>query len=42
MLPPDATWAGVLLLLIAGLFIAAITIGLLARVVLPERFPVED
>ncbi len=38
MLPPDATWAGVILLLIGGLFLAGITIGVVARIVLPERY----
>jgi hypothetical protein len=38
MLPADATWSGVVLLVIAGLFLAAITIGIVSRLVLPERY----
>jgi hypothetical protein len=37
MLSPDATWAGAVLLIIAGLFLSAIVIGWVSRVVLPER-----
>ncbi len=37
-LPADATWAGVLLLCIAGVFLAGIVIGTVARLVMPERY----
>lgn len=38
MLSPDATWAGAVLLAIAGLFLAATVIGVVARLVMPERY----
>lgn len=38
ILPPDATWAGVMLLIVAGLFLGAITIGIVARLIMPERY----
>jgi hypothetical protein len=38
MLSPDATWAGVMLLIIGGLFLGAITIGIVARLLSPERY----
>lgn len=38
MLPADATWAGAVLLAIAGLFLAALVIGIVARLVMPERY----
>ena len=37
-LSPDATWVGVLLLGIAGLFLAALTIGLISRQISPEAY----
>jgi hypothetical protein len=37
-LPADATWVGVLLLLVAGLFLAALVVGLVARHIAPEAY----
>lgn len=37
-LSPDATWVGVLLLAIAGLFLAALVVGLISRTVAPEAY----
>ncbi|MGN6507241.1 MAG: hypothetical protein ACTHM6_16930 [Tepidisphaeraceae bacterium] len=37
-LPDNATWIGALLLVLAGLFLAALVIGCVARVVMPERY----
>jgi len=36
LLPANAEWAGVMILVIAGLFIAAAAIGVIARVLGPE------
>ena len=38
MLSPDATWTGVLLLGSAGLFLAALVIGLASRAIAPEAY----
>ena len=38
LLPADATWAGIVLLVTGALFVAALTIGLVARLVMPEKF----
>ncbi|GIW75402.1 MAG: hypothetical protein KatS3mg104_0465 [Phycisphaerae bacterium] len=38
MLPQDATWAGVMVLIVLGWFLSALTIGLAVRVVMPERY----
>jgi hypothetical protein len=38
LFPPDATWAGVLLILIGGLFLAALAVGVAARAVMPEHY----
>ena len=37
-LSPDATWVGVLLLLIAGLFLAALVVGVASRALAPEAY----
>jgi hypothetical protein len=37
-LPADATWSGVVILIAAGLFLAAIVIGIVARLVMPEKY----
>lgn len=37
ILSPDATWAGAMLLIVAGIFLASITIGVVSRIILPER-----
>ncbi len=37
ILSPDTTWAGAMLLIVAGLFLASITIGVVSRIILPER-----
>ncbi|HEX8322747.1 MAG TPA: hypothetical protein VF595_02425 [Tepidisphaeraceae bacterium] len=37
-LSPDATWVGVLLLVIAGLFLAAVVVGRVSRAVAPEAY----
>jgi len=37
LLPANADWAGVMILVIAGLFIAAAVIGIVARMLTPER-----
>jgi hypothetical protein len=37
-LPQDATWAGVVLLIVGGLFLAAIVIGIAARTLMPEKY----
>lgn len=41
MLPDDATWAGVMVLIVLGWFLSALTIGLVVRVVMPERYETE-
>lgn len=41
MLPDDATWVGVMVLIILGWFLSALTIGLVARIVMPERYEAE-
>ena len=38
LLPTDATWVGVMLLLVAGLFLAAIVVGLVGRSIAPEAY----
>jgi hypothetical protein len=38
LFPADATWAGVLIILIAGLFLAALAVGIAARAVMPEHY----
>ena len=40
--PHDATWIGVMLLVIAALFLAAAVIGTVARMVMPERYAFEE
>ena len=37
-LPPDAAWAGVLIVLILALFLAATVIGAVARLSMPEAY----
>ena len=37
-LPPDATWVGVMLLVIAGLFLAAVVVGKASRMLSPEAY----
>lgn len=37
-LPNDATWVGVVLLITAGLFLAAIVVGLVSRATSPEAY----
>lgn len=37
-LPADATWVGVMLLIIAGLFLAATVVGVISRVLSPEAY----
>lgn len=41
MLPTDATWVGVMVLIILGWFLSALTIGLVVRIVMPERYETE-
>ena len=38
LFPADATWAGVLLILVGGLFLAALAVGVAARAVMPEHY----
>jgi hypothetical protein len=38
LFPADATWAGVLLILVGGLFLAALAVGIAARAVMPEHY----
>ncbi len=35
---PDATWAGIIILMIIGLFIAAFAIGTVAHLIMPEKY----
>jgi len=42
LLPPDATWAGIVLILIGGLFLAALAVGIAARAVMPEHYESGD
>lgn len=37
-LPADATWAGVMIVIIIALFLAAAVIGTVARAVMPEAY----
>jgi len=37
-----AVWAGVVVIGIAGLFIASAAIGIMARAVMPERYPADN
>lgn len=37
-LPADATWVGVLLLAVAGLFLAATVVGVISRTLSPEAY----
>lgn len=37
-LPADATWAGVMVVIIIALFVAAAVIGTVARMVMPEKY----
>ncbi|MGC4034042.1 MAG: hypothetical protein QM754_20365 [Tepidisphaeraceae bacterium] len=38
ILPSDATWVGVVLLVTAGLFLAAIVVGVVSRATSPEAY----
>jgi hypothetical protein len=42
LFPADATWAGILLILVGGLFLAALAVGVAARAVMPEHYDVVD
>ena len=37
-MPAVANWAGIVIIVIAGLFLAAASIGMTARAVMPEKY----